>query len=58
MTHLVWRRDIREKILNEYGLDEYVPVYVEYVPMPGQWYLDGEPISEGRAMEIITSRQG
>jgi hypothetical protein len=55
---LEWRREMRERTLNDYGPDEYIPAYIEHVPGPGQWYLDGEPISDERAAEIAERMRG
>ena len=58
MPNLEWRREVRERTVDDYGLDEYIPPYIEHEPDgPGRWYLDGEPISNEEAQRLIAEGQ-
>ena len=50
---LEWRCEARERTINDYGPDEPIPSYVEYYPGPGQYFLDGEPISDEEAERLL-----
>ena len=54
--NLEWRREMRDRQLHEYGPDEWIPPYVEHVPGPGQWFLDGQPITDEEAAALVAER--
>ena len=53
---LEWRREAVPKRIEDYGDDEDIPAYIEHTPGPGAWFLDGEPISEADAQQLLAAQ--